>query len=88
LCLLHNEGDPQPGPTCKTPVNPFDAAGVDLDAYDFGVTGALGVLLLPPCHRRHLRRTARAALPVPGSPSEKIVVFRLNGSDEGLPLEL
>jgi hypothetical protein len=38
LFLLHTEGTPLPCPACKQPVNAFDAAGIDLDAYDFGAT--------------------------------------------------
>ena len=30
------EGTPRPCPACKQPVSALDAAGVDLDAYDFG----------------------------------------------------
>ena len=36
--LLRVEGTPVPCPACQTPVNVFDAAGIDLDAYDFGAT--------------------------------------------------
>jgi hypothetical protein len=38
LFLLRVEGTPVPCPACKKPVNVFDAAGIDLDAYDFGTT--------------------------------------------------
>jgi hypothetical protein len=38
LFLLRTEGTPVPCPACKRPVNAFDAAGIDLDAYDFGAT--------------------------------------------------
>lgn len=38
LFLLLVEGTPIRCPACKTPVNVFDAAGIDLDAYDFGAT--------------------------------------------------
>jgi hypothetical protein len=38
LFLLRTEGTPVPCPACKRPVNAFDAAGIDLDAYDFGGT--------------------------------------------------
>jgi hypothetical protein len=38
LFLLRTEGTPLPCPACKRPVNAFDAAGIDLDAYDFGTT--------------------------------------------------
>jgi hypothetical protein len=36
--LLRVDGTPMPCPACKRPVNPFDAAGIDLDAYDFDDT--------------------------------------------------
>jgi hypothetical protein len=36
--LLQTDGTPMPCPACKNPVNLFDAAGIDLDAYDFGST--------------------------------------------------
>jgi len=36
--LLRVEGTPAPCPACQTPVNAFDAAGIDLEAYDFGHT--------------------------------------------------
>jgi hypothetical protein len=38
LFLLRTEGTPVPCPACQQPVNAFDAAGIDLDAYDFGAT--------------------------------------------------
>jgi hypothetical protein len=38
LFLLRVEGTPRPCPGCQQPVNVFDAAGIDLDAYDFGAT--------------------------------------------------
>jgi hypothetical protein len=38
LFLLRTEGTPVPCPACKRPVNAFEAAGIDLDAYDFGHT--------------------------------------------------
>jgi hypothetical protein len=38
LYLLRVERTPVPCPACQTPVNVFDAAGIDLDAYDFGAT--------------------------------------------------
>ena len=38
LFLLRVDGTPMPCPACKTPINLFDAAGLDLDAYDFGST--------------------------------------------------
>jgi hypothetical protein len=38
LFLLRIEGTPMPCPACKWPVSAFEAAGIDLDAYDFGVT--------------------------------------------------
>lgn len=34
--LLRVEGTPVPCPACKWPSNIFEAAGIDLDAYDFG----------------------------------------------------
>src|SRR5271156_198900 len=36
LFLLRVEGTPAPCPACKKPVNVFDAARIDVDAYDFG----------------------------------------------------
>lgn len=36
--LLRVESTPSPCPACRTPVNVFAAAGIDLDAYDFGAT--------------------------------------------------
>jgi hypothetical protein len=36
LFLLRVEGTPMPCPACKHAVNVFDAAGIDLDAYEFG----------------------------------------------------
>ena len=36
--VLVTERRPMPCPACKTPINAFDAAGIDIDAYDFGVT--------------------------------------------------
>jgi hypothetical protein len=36
--LLRAAGTALPCPACKRPVNAFDAAGIDLDAYDFGAT--------------------------------------------------
>lgn len=38
LFLLRVESTPVPCPACKRPVNAFEAAGIDLDAYDFGNT--------------------------------------------------
>jgi hypothetical protein len=38
LFLLRVEGTPVPCPACKTPVDAFSAAGIDIDAYDFGTT--------------------------------------------------
>ncbi|MCI0355496.1 MAG: hypothetical protein L0099_10730 [Acidobacteria bacterium] len=38
LFLLRVEGTPLPCPACKQPANVFDAAGIDLDAHDFGAT--------------------------------------------------
>ena len=38
LFLLQVEGTPVPCPACKQPVSALDAAGIDLDAYDFGQT--------------------------------------------------
>jgi hypothetical protein len=38
LFLLRTEGATVPCPACKKPANAFDAAGIDLDAYDFGHT--------------------------------------------------
>jgi len=38
LFLLRTDGTPKPCPACKRLVNAFDAAGIDLDSYDFGVT--------------------------------------------------
>lgn len=38
LFILRVDGTPMPCPACKQPVNLFDAAGIDLDAYDFGTT--------------------------------------------------
>lgn len=38
LFLLRVEGTPVPCPACKKSVNAIDAAGIELDAYDFGVT--------------------------------------------------
>jgi hypothetical protein len=36
--LLRLEGVPMPCPACRQPVNVFDAARINVDAYDFGVT--------------------------------------------------
>src|SRR3954453_5392639 len=38
LFLLRVESTPVPCPACKQPVNAFEAAGIDLDEYDFGNT--------------------------------------------------
>lgn len=38
LFLLRVEGTPAPCPACQQPVNLFEAAGIDPDAYDFGQT--------------------------------------------------
>jgi hypothetical protein len=38
LFLLQVEGTPAPCPACKVKVNALDAAGIDIDAYDFGKT--------------------------------------------------
>jgi uncharacterized protein (UPF0212 family) len=38
LYLLRIDGTSMPCPACKKPVNLFDAAGIELDSYDFGVT--------------------------------------------------
>jgi hypothetical protein len=38
LFLLRVESTPGPCPACKRPVNALEAAGIDLDAYDFGAT--------------------------------------------------
>jgi hypothetical protein len=38
LFLLRVDGTPMPCPACKTPVDAFSAAGIDVDAYDFGAT--------------------------------------------------
>jgi hypothetical protein len=38
LFLLRTEGTPMPCPACKRPVNALDAAGIEVDAYDFGKT--------------------------------------------------
>jgi hypothetical protein len=38
LFLLRVEGQPMPCPACQKPINVFDAAGIPLDAYDFGKT--------------------------------------------------
>lgn len=38
LFLLRVEGAPVPCPACQKLVNTFDAAGIDIDSYDFGVT--------------------------------------------------
>jgi uncharacterized protein (UPF0212 family) len=38
LFLLRVDGTPMPCPACKKPVNLFEAAGIDLDQYDFGNT--------------------------------------------------
>jgi hypothetical protein len=38
LFLLRLEGTPMPCPACRHPINVFDAAGIDIDAYDFGKT--------------------------------------------------
>ena len=38
LFLLRVESTPVPCPACKRPVNAFEAAGIDLDEYDFGNT--------------------------------------------------
>jgi len=38
LFLLRTDGTPRPRPACKRPVNVFDAAGIDIDSYDFGAT--------------------------------------------------
>ncbi len=38
LFLLRVESTPVPCPACKRPVNAFEAAGIDLDQYDFGHT--------------------------------------------------
>ena len=36
--LLRVESVPMPCPACKKPINVFEAAGIDVDAYDFGTT--------------------------------------------------
>jgi hypothetical protein len=36
LFLLRVEAMPMPCPACHAPARAFDAAGIDLDAYDFG----------------------------------------------------
>lgn len=36
--LLRAEATPVPCPACKRPLNAFEAAGIDLDDYDFGHT--------------------------------------------------
>lgn len=38
LFLLWVKSTPVPCPACKRPVNAFEAAGIDLDDYDFGNT--------------------------------------------------
>ena len=38
LYLLRVEGTPALCPACRRPLNAFEAAGIDLDSYDFGVT--------------------------------------------------
>jgi uncharacterized protein (UPF0212 family) len=38
LHLLRVESAAMPCPACKTPVDAISAAGIDLDAYDFGTT--------------------------------------------------
>jgi hypothetical protein len=38
LFLLRVQGTPMPCPACKRPVHAFDAAGITVDAYDFGKT--------------------------------------------------
>jgi hypothetical protein len=38
LFLLRVDGTPMSCPACKRPVNLFDAAGIDVDGYDFGST--------------------------------------------------
>jgi uncharacterized protein (UPF0212 family) len=38
LFLLRVESTAVPCPACKRPVNAFEAAGIDLDDYDFGNT--------------------------------------------------
>src|SRR5439155_2209738 len=38
LFVLRTEGTPIPCPACKKPISIFDAAGIDIDAYDFGKT--------------------------------------------------
>lgn len=38
LFLLRVESTPVPCPACKRAVNAFEAAGIDLDDYDFGNT--------------------------------------------------
>jgi hypothetical protein len=35
LFLLRVEGTPVPCPACKKPLNVFEAAGIDVDGYDF-----------------------------------------------------
>ena len=36
--LLQVEGTPLPCPACQERINVFDAAGIDINAYDFGKT--------------------------------------------------
>jgi hypothetical protein len=36
--LLRVEGTPMPCPACKSVANAFDAAGIEVDAYDLGKT--------------------------------------------------
>ena len=36
--VLQVDGTPMPCPACQTKVNLFDAAGIDIDNYDFGNT--------------------------------------------------
>jgi hypothetical protein len=36
LFVLHVEGTAMPCPACKKAANAFEAAGIDIDQYDFG----------------------------------------------------
>ena len=48
--VLQVDGTPMPCPACQTKVNLFDAAGIDIDSYDFGTTKH--AYRCPSCRRR------------------------------------
>jgi len=56
LFLLRVESTPVPCPACKKPVNAFEAAGIDLDDYDFGHTKVR-------CSPRACKRSWQGAIP-------------------------